>query len=139
MIGLDTNVLARYIAQDDRRQSAQASALIDSLTADAPGFVSLVVLAELTWVLHDAYERSKDELVTMLDYLLRAQTLRVEQAEIASKALRLYVQSKADFADCLVCEAGLAAGCKDTVTFDAKAAKLPGMRLASAAGAPPRS
>ncbi len=72
MIGLDTNVLARYLAQDDARQSAAATRLIEKeLSIASPGFISLVVIAELCWVLNRLYSASMDELVTMLEDLLR--------------------------------------------------------------------
>ena len=51
MIGLDTNVLVRYIMQDDAKQSPKATKLIESLTVDAPGFLSLVSVVERGWVL----------------------------------------------------------------------------------------
>lgn len=55
MIGLDTNVLVRYIMQDDTKQSAKATQLIESLTSDEPGFIAMVSVVELYWVLTSSY------------------------------------------------------------------------------------
>ena len=71
MIGLDSNVIVRYIAQDDPNQSPQATRLIESLTADAPGYVSIVCVVELVWVLTGCYASSKAEICQVLEALLR--------------------------------------------------------------------
>ena len=72
MIGLDTNVLVRYVTQDDPVQSPKASALIESLTTVSPGFVSLVSVVELVWVLQSCYQSTKSDVVTVLETLLQA-------------------------------------------------------------------
>ena len=52
MIGLDTNVIVRYVVQDDPRQSAAATRLMEkTLSAENPGFVAVVTLCEVAWVL----------------------------------------------------------------------------------------
>lgn len=129
MIGLDTNVIVRYIAQDDPAQAQQATDLIESLTPDAPGYLPLVTVVELGWVLLESYGVSRDELASVLDTLLRTRTLLVEQAETVIKATHLYAHSNADFADCLVECSSKAAHCDYTATFDRGAAKSLGMRL----------
>lgn len=130
MIGLDTNVLVRYIMQDDPKQSAQASRFIESLTADAPGFVPLVAVVELVWVLSACYDLKRAQLMDALDGLLRTKEIGVERAETVWKALRAYrASSTADFADCLIERSASSAGCERTVTFDRVAAKSCGMML----------
>ncbi|MFM9912027.1 MAG: PIN domain-containing protein [Methylophilaceae bacterium] len=129
MIGLDTNVLVRYLAQDDAIQSPQASALIESLTVDSPGSISLVSVVELVWVLDGCYATRKLELCEILESLLRTKELVVAQAEVVWKALRKFRGNNADFADCLIVYLGDAAGCEDTLTFDKAAVKGCGMRL----------
>ena len=129
MIGLDTNVLARYIAQDDPKQSPKANRLMESLTTEEPGFVSTVALVELVWVLSSCYAFDKPQLEHTLELLLRMRTILVENAEVAVRALRSFKQGNADFADCLVSRAGQAAGCSRTVTFDLGAVKTAGMTL----------
>ena len=129
MIGLDTNVLVRYIAQDDPRQAAKAVHLIENECSETrPGFVTAVVLTELVWVLEECYRTAKNEAVAVLERILRTKQLVVEDAETVWKAVRLFATSKADFADCLIERFAAAHECKYTATFDKAAAKA-GMRL----------
>jgi predicted nucleic-acid-binding protein len=128
MIGLDTNVLVRYIAQDDAKQSPKATTLINSLSNEKPGFITLVSLVELVWVMQSCYSASKDEIVAILEKLLRTQELLVENAETAIKALNIFAGSKADFSDCLIERSANKAGCDYTVSFDGNAIKTAGMR-----------
>ena len=72
MIGLDTNVLVRYIMQDETRQAASATRLIESLSVESQGFVPLVSVVELAWVLTAAYELDRGQLVQAFESLLRA-------------------------------------------------------------------
>ena len=129
MIGLDTNVLVRYVAQDDPKQSPKASRLIESLTADAPGYVGIVSVIELVWVLTGCYSLTRDEIGEVLETLLRTKEIVVAQADIVWKALRLFKDGKADFADCMIEESASEAGCSYTATFDREAAKYCGMKL----------
>ena len=128
MIGLDTNVLVRFIAQDDAKQSLAATNLIEKLDNETPGFISLVVLIELVWVMQSCYDATRAEIITIVDRLLRTKELVIENAETAIKALNLFVQSKADFADCLIERSANYAGCLYTVTFDNQSAKTAGMK-----------
>jgi predicted nucleic-acid-binding protein len=129
MIGLDTNILARYIAEDDVTQTATAAKVIESLSAESPGFVPLVVIAELVWVLQFSYRFSKREIAEVVEKLLRSAELLIENAEIVAQALREFRINRADFADCLIERSAHTAGCQHTVTFDKRAATLTGMRL----------
>jgi predicted nucleic-acid-binding protein len=129
MIGLDTNVLVRYVAQDDATQSPKATALIEGLSDTEPGFIPLVAIAELVWVMQGCYAATKAETVAILEKLLRIRTLRVENPETVTSALNRYSQSNADFADCLIERSAHRANCVRTMTFDGKAAKTAGMRL----------
>lgn len=129
MIGLDTNVLVRYIMQDDVRQAASATRLIESLSADAPGFVPLVAVVELGWVLTSAYALDRGQLVQAFENLLRSREITIERAETVWKAIRLFRDSNADFADCLIERSAAAAGCARMMTFDRSAAKGCGMTL----------
>lgn len=133
MTGLDTNVLVRYIMQDDARQAALATRFIESLSAQAPGHVALVAVVEIAWVLGSAYALDRSQLVAVFEGLLRTKELRVEDAETVWKALRAFQGSSADFADCLIACSNVAAGCSCTMTFDRAAAKTAGMTLMSPA------
>jgi len=132
MTGLDTNVLARYIMQDDPKQSPLATALIESLTVEAPGFVPLVAVIELVWVLSSAYGLGRTQVVEALEGLLRTKELVVERAEVVWKAVRAFKDSAGEFADCLIERSATAAGCERTMTFDRGAAKHCSMILISA-------
>lgn len=129
MIGLDTNVLVRYIAQDDPKQSRRATALVNTLSVDEPGCVSTVALVELIWVMQSCYQAAKMEVVAIIHMLLHTQEILVENSEVAIKALKRFEASSADFSDCLIESAAREAGCSKTVTFDRKASKTAGMQL----------
>ena len=129
MIGLDTNVLVRYIAQDDPRQAAKATRLIEEDCSELrPAFIAAIVLCELVWVLEDCYETGKPDIVAILQRVLRTKQFVVEVAETVWKALRLFEANRSDFADCLIDCIGAAHECEYTATFDKAAAKA-GMRL----------
>ena len=130
MIGLDTNILVRYVTQDHPAQSAAAVKIMESLSHESPGFVSLVVIAELVWVLHFSYRFNKHEIEHVVERLLRSKELIVERAEVVSQALRKFGVSRANFADCLIERCGHAAECQYVLTFDKDAAAA-GMRLLS--------
>jgi predicted nucleic-acid-binding protein len=129
MTGLDTNVLVRYITQDDAKQSPLATQLIESLTQTEPGFVTLVCVVELVWVLTGCYNFTRLQISQALETLLSAKELVVDQADHVAKAVRVYRAGSADFADCLIERIGASAGCKKTMTFDVAAAKAVGMTL----------
>lgn len=129
MIGLDTNVLVRYIMQDDTKQSPKASRLIESLTVDEPGFISIVSVVELGWVLSSSYGLSREQLEQGFEALLRAKEIVIDRADLVLKALRVFKATSADFADCLIERAAASAGCDRTMTFDIGAAKVAGMTL----------
>ena len=129
MIGLDTNVLVRYIMQDDARQSSLATRLVESLSVESPGFVPLVSVVELAWVLSSAYELDRSQIVEAFETLLRTKEIVVERAETVWKALRVFQSANADFADCLIERSAVAAGCDKTMTFDRGAVKGCGMAL----------
>jgi predicted nucleic-acid-binding protein len=129
MIGLDTNVLVRYLAQDDARQSAQAGKVIESFTAQTPGYVSIVTLTETIWVLQDAYARSRDDVAALVEALLQTEGVVVQMPEVVWQALHGFESSRADFADHLIERIGAAAGCEATLTFDRTAARDAGMQL----------
>lgn len=123
LINLDTNVLLRSIMMDDEVQGPQAKALMDKLTTEAPGFVSLVALAELVWSLVRLYSFTREQVAELVSALLDTAELRLEAAENVARALRLFNGAKVSFGDCLIASAGLAAGCEYTATFDRKAAR----------------
>jgi predicted nucleic-acid-binding protein len=129
MIGLDTNVLVRYIMQDDPKQSPMATGLIESLDSDNPGYITMVSVVELYWVMTSSYELSGQQVSQALQAILRTKQLLVERADQVMRALRVFDEGKADFADCLIERSAAGAGCSQTMTFDVGASKHAGMAL----------
>jgi predicted nucleic-acid-binding protein len=129
MIGLDTNVVLRYIMQDDEKQATKATKLIESLTATDAGYITLVSVVEIVWVLESSYDLAREQVAQALEGVLRSKQLVVEQADQVLRALRVFKSSKADFADCLIERSAAHAGCVRTMTFDAGAVKHAGMVL----------
>lgn len=130
MIGLDTNVVIRYLAQDDARQSAAATLLIErGLDAERPGFVSLVTLAEIEWVLEECYGAKRSEVAAAIEGLLSSRQIAIERPEVAWRALRAWKTSSADLSDALIGQLALASGCTKVVTFDKAASRLEGFEL----------
>ena len=123
MIGLDTNVLVRYLAQDDAKQTPLATDLIESLTADGPGFVSHVVLVETVWVLESCYSADAGRIAQVVETLLHVESLVVDEADVVWRALRQFKHAGGDLADALVAALARRAGCRETYTFDRGAAK----------------
>jgi predicted nucleic-acid-binding protein len=130
VIGLDTNVVVRFLAQDDDVQSPVATRLMARLTRARPGFISAVVLAEITWVLSRAYKTPREDIAAALEGLLRSAELVVENADAAYRALGVYQASRSvEFADALIAQTAALAGASETATFDRLAATEAGMRL----------
>jgi predicted nucleic-acid-binding protein len=130
VIGIDTNVLVRYLTQDEPRQSAAAVLLIERrLRSDRPGFVSTVVLAELCWVLRSLYAVNTDELADTLEALLAVPSFRFEGREAALRALGRIRAQGGEYPDALIHEVASEAGCALTYTFDRRAARSSGMSL----------
>lgn len=132
MIGLDTNVLVRYLAQDDATQSAVATRLIEQdLSASSPGFISLVVLTELGWVLKRLYGASEAELLQTVADLLASPQFQVENRAVVQAAVQHMrgLRTQAGWTDLLIAQIAQAQGCRHTVTFDKTAVRSAGMRL----------
>ena len=127
MIGVDSNVIVRYLAQDDPRQAAIATRLIEkTLSADSRGFISVVTLAEVVWVMATSYGTPRDTIVDVVERLLSAPQLTIERADIVWRAVTVFRDSRAEFSDALISALGIEAGCSATVTFDRRAAASPG-------------
>lgn len=127
MLGLDTNILVRYLVRDDEGQFEKAERLIHSETAESePVFVSLLVLLEMEWVLRSRYGLSKTEILETVSALLDIDELAWEDEPSIESALFSWKNSTADFADCLIDARNRRLGCRGTATFDLRALKLPG-------------
>lgn len=130
MIGVDTNVLVRYLTQDDPRQSAIATRFIEArLSEENPGFVSAVTLCEIAWVLAVSYGADRKRIRQTVESLLTTKQLVIEGAELVWKALRTSEGGQGDFSDALIGQIAAAHGCERTVTFDRAAGKLAGFDM----------
>jgi predicted nucleic-acid-binding protein len=128
VIGLDTSILVRYFTHDDARQTPAALRLInEELDAERPGHVSIVVAAELAWVLRTAFGAEKDVVVRILDHLLADQRF-VQHRDAMWSALDLYKTKAIDFGDSLIAALDREAGCEVTLSFDRGTSRIPGVR-----------
>ncbi len=129
MIGLDTNIVIRFLVQDQPAQAEKAKRLFASLTEDKPGYLSLVTLAEIAWVLRAIYKLTRQEIVTMMKEFIFTSEIVIERYDVLERVVEEYAKGRADFADYLIAALNHDHGCKETVTFDRIAAKTAGMRL----------
>ena len=129
MIGLAPTSLSATSCRTTRSSPPKAIRLIESLRVEVPGYVSVVTVVELVWVLTECYASTKDEVCEVLETLLRTKEITVAQTDTVWKAIRLFKSDKADFADCLIERSAAEAGCSHTATFDRKAVTGCGMRL----------
>lgn len=119
MIGLDTNILVRYLTQDDPEQAEKVNREIESCNAQGiPFFIASIVICELVWVLDTAYDYSREEITSSLDKILRTRQFQFENKALMLFALADYRSGKGDFSDYLVGHIGKQAGCTLTWTFD---------------------
>lgn len=131
MNGLDTNVLIRYLTQDDPVQSPQATEIVERrLTPENPGFISLVTMAETAWVLDSVYGLPDGEVADAVERMLQADTLVVQNEQQVFAAMVALKMGWGAFADALIGALGAWAGCESTLTFDKKALRLAGFEPA---------
>jgi len=125
VIGIDTNILVRYLTHDDEQQSEIASNYLKQhCSPEQPAFINRIVQCELVWVLGRAYKYNREQIAYALEMIFRTRQFHIEDHEAALAALRIYRQGKADYADALIGLSNKAAGCTTTVTFDRNATRL---------------
>ncbi len=130
MIGLDTNILIRYLTQDDPVQSSKATQVIEHrLSPRNMGFVSVVTMAEIVWILDRAYGLTNREIAAAVERMLQVEVLVVENEQEVFAAMMALKQGRGAFADALIAELATRAGCTHTLTFDKKALRLPGFKV----------
>jgi len=124
VIGLDTNILVRYLAQDDPEQSARATQVVEqALTEDAPGFIGLIVLVETVWVLQRLYRASAEEIRETVTDLLGSRSIVIENRDVVARALASCKKSSCGFADAIIAASALNAGCDKILSFDRAAVR----------------
>ena len=129
MIALDTNVLVRYLVRDEAEQAEAARSLLESLTAERPGFVCREVIVELAWVLERAYGYSRTQIATVLEQLVVTESLIIEAADDVARAAFRYRPDSVGFSDLMILAAAERSGARPLYTFDQKAAQLEGVAL----------
>jgi predicted nucleic-acid-binding protein len=124
LIGINTNVLARYIVQDDKKQSAIATEYIENnINENNPGFINVIVLCELDWILKRAYGYDRTIRKKVFEQILMTREFIIEKSDIVREAITEFAGSNLDLADCLIGFINRNNGCRASVTFDKKAAK----------------
>ena len=130
MIGLDSNILIRYLVQDDPVQSRKASEVFERrLSEENPGFVSVVAIVETVWVLDRTYGLPKDEIARAIERVLQTSVLVIENEQEVFTAMVIFKEGTGSFADALIVSLGARAGCSHTLTFDRKALRISGFAL----------
>ena len=130
MIGLDANILVRYLTQDDPIQSPKARQIIEHrLTEEKPGFVSIVAMLETVWVLERGYGLTTHEIVAAVERMLQTDVLVVENEQEVFTATIALKDGQGSFADAVIAALGARMGCSCTLTFDRKALRLPDFEL----------
>lgn len=129
MIGLDANIIVRYLAQDDPIQSAQATEIFErQLTTQNPGFVSIVAMVETVWVLERGYGLPKDEIAAAVERMLQTDVLVVEYEQQVFTAMIALKEGRGSFSDGIIAALGAKAGCSYTLSFDQRALRMPGFQ-----------
>jgi predicted nucleic-acid-binding protein len=127
MLGIDTNVLVRFLVRDDEAQFERARKLIKrEVAAGRRVFVSQLVLLETEWVLRSRYALPKIEIIAAISGLLDATDVQFEDEPTIEEALFVWKDGAADFADCLIGSRNRRLGCRATASFDVNASRLPG-------------
>ena len=126
MKAVDTNVLVRFLVQDDETQAQIATSLLnDAETLKQPLFVSNVVVLELMWVLRSVYEVPREEILDSLNELLSMMALEFQDSLVVRDFVTSAQNNTYDLADLLISQVARGKGCATTLTFDKKAAKAP--------------
>jgi len=130
MIGLDTNILVRYLTQDDPLQSSKATEIIEQrLSEETPGFVCIVAMVETVWVLERAYKLPARKIAAAVERMLQTSVFIIENEQEVFTAMIALKEREGSFADSIIAGLGARAGCSCTLTFDRQAARLPGFKL----------
>jgi predicted nucleic-acid-binding protein len=117
VIGLDTNVLVRYLTQDDPVQASRATRIIDN-AGPAELFLNSIVVCEVVWVLEDVYRLKRHDIATTIQKILQTAQFAFEHKDLLWRALADYQHGKGDLSDYLIGHISQAAGCSHTLTFD---------------------
>jgi predicted nucleic-acid-binding protein len=129
MIGVDTNILIRFLVHDDEKQFGRVDRFFSERTVGDPAFIALVVVVETAWVLRRQYRFSAEAIAKAIMALVGADEVVIQAPDVVRRAIRDTEGTGVDLADAIIAQLGIDADCDETVTFDRRAAELPGMRL----------
>jgi predicted nucleic-acid-binding protein len=130
MVGLDTNILVRFVTRDDEPQWKLVDAFLkENCSSKNPGWISCIVLCEMVWVLSAGYEYSKTDIVHLLQQLILTAEIKIEAHDEIRKTLKEFESGKADFSDYLIGYLNKEQGCELTITLDKKAASHSSLKL----------
>jgi predicted nucleic-acid-binding protein len=130
VIGIDTNILVRFLTRDDEEQCARVDVLFDRIEEEGGEvFVSDIVLVELVWVLEKGYRMERGVVTRSIEALLRTGGMVFQRRDVLWRVIRQYEQSGVDVADLLIAAVASEAGCERTLTLDRRAAESGGMQL----------
>lgn len=130
MTGLDTNLLVRYLVQDDPAQFAAVAQEIDRAAQQGERFViAPIVLCELVWVLESAYACKRAEVTGVLEQILRTAQFEVLEKDMVWGAWEDYRTGKGDFSDYYLGRRHRQAGAEMTLTFDKALSHSPLFKL----------
>jgi predicted nucleic-acid-binding protein len=130
MVGLDTNVILRYLLQDDLKQTRLANRIIDQVLSERnPGLISLVTILEIVWVLRSLLKQTPTEIATHLEHLLAADSLEVQNDQQVFEAAFALKRGTGEFEDALIGALNAWAGCPHTLTFDKRTLRMPYFEL----------
>ncbi len=130
MKGIDTNILVRYLVQDDAKQGEIAANYFETLKSQGETcFINHIVLCELVWVLRAVYKLSRDEIINTLESVLKTDIFEFENKDAIWKSIQQMKIGKADFSDYLIGQLNAQAGCTETVSFDKKISGVDGFRI----------
>ena len=129
MIAIDTNVLVRFLTQDDVVQGTAACKLIDTMNEENPGFICREVIVELVWVLERSYKFGRETIAGAVEGLLATSEFEIESGDDVAQVLHLYENEGFGFADLMIRQAARGRGAACLFTFDQKAARLDGVEL----------
>jgi len=130
MRSVDTNVLVRYLTDDDPKQAAAVERFFDECRRNRDSvFIPGLVLCELVWVLERSCGFAKVNIANALQGLLETSLFRIEQEPLVRRVLDRYRTGKGNFGDYLIREISRHAGCRDTVSFDRALKNAPGFTI----------
>ncbi|MEP6480305.1 MAG: type II toxin-antitoxin system VapC family toxin [Rhodoglobus sp.] len=129
MIGVDTNVIVRFVVKDDAEQSEAAARFFAERSQTDPAFITIVTLVETVWTLKRSYWLQPDAVTRFVRGLLGSGDVVLQAPDVVRRALTEAEEAHTDFADAVIALLAIDADCDHTVTFDKRATELPGMLL----------